>query len=253
MGGLFWSRPLKAQVLYWQDEFGVWLWPWSFWRGKDFGLSARTSPLFCIRYCQGHGVIWDNVLDDDILFRCTERDQAARSRWSSCVKLTGETRGRRESRLRGLWADVTPLEPAALLFLSAELSEGDCFVKKVILEQRRERLILSQWKHELFRKFALWLALHAPDGRRDSFMLGRLRRRWAELELPRLLLLNFFRVNSSPNTSDLYIHYMDKSTGTPPSLEEKKALPNCSNKKNNVLINCISTSVATVLKCMKWL
>ncbi len=28
--------------------------------------------------------------------------------------------------------------------------------------------------------------------------------------------------NSSPNTNDLYIHYMDKSTGTPPSLEEKK-------------------------------
>ncbi len=27
---------------------------------------------------------------------------------------------------------------------------------------------------------------------------------------------------SSPNTNDLYIHYMDKSTGTPPSLEEKK-------------------------------
>ncbi len=27
--------------------------------------------------------------------------------------------------------------------------------------------------------------------------------------------------NVSPNTNDLYIHYMDKSTGTPPSLEEK--------------------------------
>ncbi len=49
---------------------------------------------------------------------------------------------------------------------------------------------------------------------------------------------------------------MDKSTGTPPSLEEKKALPNCGNKDGNiihVLTNCISTSVATVLKCMKWL
>ncbi len=54
---------------------------------------------------------------------------------------------------------------------------------------------------------------------------------------------------SWPNTNDLYIHYMDKSTGTPPSLEEKKALPNCGNK----IKNCISTSVATVLKCMKWL
>ncbi len=57
--------------------------------------------------------------------------------------------------------------------------------------------------------------------------------------------------NSSPNTNDLYIHYMDKSTGTPPSLEEKKALPNCGNKDENiinVLKNYISTSVATVLK-----
>ncbi len=38
---------------------------------------------------------------------------------------------------------------------------------------------------------------------------------------------------------------MDTSTGTPPSLEEKKALPNCVNKEINVLKNCISTSVAT--------
>ncbi len=59
--------------------------------------------------------------------------------------------------------------------------------------------------------------------------------------------------NSSPNTNDLYIHYIDKSTGTPPSLEEKKALPNCGNKEMHVLKNCISISVATVLKCMKWL
>ncbi len=40
--------------------------------------------------------------------------------------------------------------------------------------------------------------------------------------------------NSSPNTNDLYIHYMDKSTGTP-SLEEKKALPNCGNKDGNII------------------
>ncbi len=61
--------------------------------------------------------------------------------------------------------------------------------------------------------------------------------------------------NSSPNTNDLYFHCMDKSTGTPPSLEEKKAFPNCDNKDGNiihVLKNCISTSVATCLKCMKW-
>ncbi len=51
--------------------------------------------------------------------------------------------------------------------------------------------------------------------------------------------------NSSPNTNDLYIHYMDKSTGTP-SLEEKKALPNCANKDIHVLKNGISTSVASV-------
>ncbi len=50
--------------------------------------------------------------------------------------------------------------------------------------------------------------------------------------------------NSSPNTNDLYIHYMNKSTGTP-SLEEKKALLNCGNNGNiiHVLKNCISTSV----------
>ncbi len=62
--------------------------------------------------------------------------------------------------------------------------------------------------------------------------------------------------NSSPNTNDSYIHYMDEGTGTPPSLEEKKALPNCGNKDGNiihVLKNCISTSVAAVLKWMKWL
>ncbi len=58
--------------------------------------------------------------------------------------------------------------------------------------------------------------------------------------------------NSSPNTNDLYIHYMDKSTGTP-SLEEKKTLPNCANKDGNFgKKNGISTSVATVLKCMKY-
>ncbi len=60
--------------------------------------------------------------------------------------------------------------------------------------------------------------------------------------------------NSSPNTNDLYIHYTDKSTGTPPSLEEKKALPNCGNRDGNIILKkFISTSVATVLKCMKWL
>ncbi len=60
--------------------------------------------------------------------------------------------------------------------------------------------------------------------------------------------------NSSPNTIDLYIYYMEKSTGIPPSLEEKKSLPNCANKDgniNHVFKNCISTSVATPLKCMK--
>ncbi len=41
--------------------------------------------------------------------------------------------------------------------------------------------------------------------------------------------------NSSPNTNDLCIHLMDKSTGTPPSLEEKKALSNCGNKDENII------------------
>ncbi len=38
-----------------------------------------------------------------------------------------------------------------------------------------------------------------------------------------------------PKTNDLYIHYMDKSTGTPLSLEEKKTLPNCGNKDGNII------------------
>ncbi len=37
--------------------------------------------------------------------------------------------------------------------------------------------------------------------------------------------------NSSPNTNDLFIHYMDKSTGTPPSLEEKKHFQTVPTKK----------------------
>ncbi len=41
--------------------------------------------------------------------------------------------------------------------------------------------------------------------------------------------------NSSPNTNDLYIHYMEKSTETPPSLEKKKALTNCGNKDGNII------------------
>ncbi len=63
--------------------------------------------------------------------------------------------------------------------------------------------------------------------------------------------------NSSPNPNNLYIYYMDKSTGTPTSFDEKNVLPNCGNKYGNIIhilkTNCISTSVATVLKCIKWL
>ncbi len=51
------------------------------------------------------------------------------------------------------------------------------------------------------------------------------------------VIVNIIYKNPSPNTNDLYIHYMDKSTGTPPSLEEKKALPNCGNKKFMYLKN----------------
>ncbi len=36
-------------------------------------------------------------------------------------------------------------------------------------------------------------------------------------------------------TLDLYIHHMDKITGTPPSLEEKKTLPKCGNKGGNII------------------
>ncbi len=62
--------------------------------------------------------------------------------------------------------------------------------------------------------------------------------------------------NSSPNTNGLYIHYIDKSIGTPPSLEQKNALPICGNNDRNIIHgfkNCISISVGTVLECLKWL
>ncbi len=42
----------------------------------------------------------------------------------------------------------------------------------------------------------------------------------------------------SPNTNELHIHYMDRSSGTPPSLEEKKTLPNCGNKFWSVWNDC---------------
>ncbi len=62
--------------------------------------------------------------------------------------------------------------------------------------------------------------------------------------------------NSSPNTMTITFIIWTRVLGHPPSLEEKKALPICGNKDGNiinVLKNCISTSFAIVLKCMKWL
>ncbi len=56
------------------------------------------------------------------------------------------------------------------------------------------------------------------------------------------------------NTNDLYIHYIDKSIGTPPSLEQKNALPNLWHDDGNIIYvfkNCISISVATVLEVSK--
>ncbi len=53
----------------------------------------------------------------------------------------------------------------------------------------------------------------------------------------------------------LDVQYGQKYWDTP-SFEQKKSLPNCGNKDRNIIYvfkNCISISVATVLKCMKWL
>ncbi len=55
--------------------------------------------------------------------------------------------------------------------------------------------------------------------------------------------------NSSPNTNDLYIHYMDKSAGTP-SLEEKKARPNCANSGRNKKCKYMNVFVGTVWTCL---
>ncbi len=48
------------------------------------------------------------------------------------------------------------------------------------------------------------------------------------------------------NTNDLYIHYMDKNTGTPTSLEEKT-------NKFLYLNLYFHLCCNKVLKCMKWL
>ncbi len=53
--------------------------------------------------------------------------------------------------------------------------------------------------------------------------------------------------NSSPNTNDLYIHYMDKSTGTP-SLEENKALPNCGNEEIHHSLRFALIKITKVVK-----
>ncbi len=70
---------------------------------------------------------------------------------------TGETKGRREGRARGHWADMTPAEKDPLLrclFLLGEKGNGRAerggppSWKKAICERRWERLIPSQWEHE---------------------------------------------------------------------------------------------------------
>ncbi len=62
--------------------------------------------------------------------------------------------------------------------------------------------------------------------------------------------------NSSPNTMTCTFIIWTKVLGHPPFFRREKALPNCGNKDGNlinVLKNYISSSVAIVLKCMKWL
>ncbi len=61
--------------------------------------------------------------------------------------------------------------------------------------------------------------------------------------------------NSSPNTNDLYIHYIDKSIGTPPSLEQKNALSNLWQQRweHNSCIKIVFPSLQQFWKCLKWL
>ncbi len=56
--------------------------------------------------------------------------------------------------------------------------------------------------------------------------------------------------NSSPNTNDLYIHYMNKSYMDTPFFRREKGISKLWQQMEtiHVLKNCISTSVATVLK-----
>ncbi len=61
--------------------------------------------------------------------------------------------------------------------------------------------------------------------------------------------------NSSPNTNDLYRHYKDKSVGTPPSLEQEKALTKLWQqrwKHDHVFKNCIPSLLQQFWKCLKW-
>ncbi len=81
------------------------------------------------------------------------------------------------------------------------------------------------------------------------------------VSLYKCVLINHIRKHAHTHActharTHTHTHYIAKSTGTTPSLEEKRVLPKCGNKDENiikVLKNSIFTSVATVLKCMKWL
>ncbi len=61
------------------------------------------------------------------------------------------------------------------------------------------------------------------------------------------LYMQIWAKNSSPNTNDLYMYCMDKSTGTTTSLEEKKALQSCGNKDGNI-INVLKTVFTPLLQ-----
>ncbi len=64
-----------------------------------------------MRRCQRHGVVGNNVLDDNVPKEARQLT-AEEGHWSSCVKHTSKTRGRGEGMIHGHWTDVTLLEPA---------------------------------------------------------------------------------------------------------------------------------------------
>ncbi len=110
-----------------------------------------------------------------------------------------------------------------LLNISKTYSDSDCW---------ETNLRVSPFKGD---QHNAWLAQVAKEQHAIYFGYAFFRRFRPILRESYRVKCRPWAKNSSSNTNDLYIHYMDKSTGTPSYLQEKKALPNCGNKDGNII------------------